>query len=219
MKSRLAIILFACTAVAIPLAVYAAAATLSLSPASGTLAAGTTRSVSVYVTPQGGAVYTVKAIIHFPAGELRVQSFTPAPGVIPLSQPGYDLTDNAGGELIKTVGLPKGATSKTLVGTIVFSAVHAGAADVTIGSDSLALAADNSNAASSFGAAHFTLTPAPIGTKPTLQAPATSSLTATSVAAQIVPPAYSLFSVLGIILALVVGFFAGRKTTRKDTHK
>ena len=222
MKSRLSAAILACAAVLIPVAVYATVASVSLSPTTGTLVSGTTKSVSIYVTPTDGAVYTAKVTIHFPSKSLHVQSFTPASGVITLSQPGYDLVDNAGGTLIKTVGFPKGVSSQTLVGTIVFVAAQAGDATVSVGSDSEALAVDNSNAATSFGSAHFTVTAAPVGTKkPTSQqiisAPA---LTPTTSVAEVAATTCSLFlSALGwlwILLAFIVGLFVGRKTARKS---
>lgn len=161
MKNRLTVFSIM-TAFAVPLVVYAASAAFSLSPSSGTLTVGTTRAVEIYVDPAGSPIYTVKAAVNFPASQLHVESFTPASGTIALSQPGYDLVDNAGGQLIKTVGFPKGVSDRTLVGTVVFSVAQAGDAAVSVTSSSIALAADNSNVASSFGSAHFTLV-APAG--------------------------------------------------------
>lgn len=102
-------------------------------------------SVQVMVNPQSAKVYTVKAEIAYPADILEVESFSFANGWIPLSQPGYDSVDNAGGTLIKTGGYPGGLSSVQALGIITFKAKKAGSASIAFRSGSLALDAANSN--------------------------------------------------------------------------
>ena len=241
MKTRIAFAGLVLALVA-PVFAYAMTAAISLVPSSGTLAVGATKVVNIYVTPEDGAVYTAKVTVHFPAALLHVDSFTPASGVIALSQPGYDLVDNAGGVLVKTVGFPKGATSQTLVGTIVFSGAHAGSAQVSVDSGSLALEVNNSNAASSFGTALFTITaPASTGTKTssgsssttqtqpshegsgsgvaaavTHLLPSASSVAEAAAALSVCALSLTGLSWLLVIIAFIAGVLVGRKTMRKS---
>ncbi len=240
MKTRIAFAGLVLALVA-PVFAYAMTAAISLVPSSGTLAVGATKVVNIYVTPEDGAVYTAKVTVHFPAALLHVDSFTPASGVIALSQPGYDLVDNAGGVLVKTVGFPKGATSQTLVGTIVFSGAHAGSAQVSVDSGSLALEVNNSNAASSFGTALFTITaPASTGTKTspgssltqtqpshegsgsgvaasvTHLLPSASSVAEAAAALSVCALSLTGLSWLLVIVAFIAGVLVGRKTMRKS---
>ncbi len=240
-KTRIAFAGFIIALVA-PVCAYAMTAAISLVPSSGTLAVGTTKAVNIYVTPESGAVYTAKVTVHFPASLLHVENFTPASGVIALSQPGYDLVDNAGGVIIKTVGFPKGVTSQTLVGTIMFAGAHAGSAQVSVDSGSLALEVDNSNAALSFGTALFTITaPASTGTKTssgsssttqtqpshegsgsgvaaavTHLLPSASSVAEAAAALSVCALSLTGLSWLLVIIAFIAGVLVGRKTMRKS---
>lgn len=137
---------------------YAASGTISLSPATKNVSPGQTVSVTVTVNPSAGSVYTVKAKIVYPANLLEVQSFTFSDGWLPLSQTGYDLTDNANGILIKTAGYGGGLSAPKVLGNISFKVKAAGTASVTVASDSLLLDASNGNAFS--GSSGSTLTSA-----------------------------------------------------------
>jgi len=130
------------------LPVIAAAASFTFSPTSGEYTEGQTYSVSVYVSPQDSTVYTTKAEIIFPADMVEVRSFAFGPNWIPLSQPGYDATDNSGGILIKTGGYTGGLTSPALLGNITFFVKKTGSAKIKIGDGSLLLDGNNANALS-----------------------------------------------------------------------
>lgn len=128
------------------LAVPALAATsASFSPASVNARAGQTFNLAIAVNPQGAKNYTVKAELNYPADLLEVKSFAFAPSWLALAQPGYDLTDNGKGVLIKTAGYPGGVSSAITFGTAVFRAKKSGNGVITLSNNSLALDANNQN--------------------------------------------------------------------------
>jgi len=153
---------------------YAASGTISLSPAAKTVSPGQTVAVTITVNPSAGSVYTVKAKIAYPANLLEVQSFTFSDGWLPLSQTGYDLTDNVNGVLIKTAGYGGGLSASKVLGTITFKVKTAGTATVTVASDSMLLDSVNGNVFS--GSSSSTLTSV-VATSPTVSP--TASPTAT----------------------------------------
>lgn len=146
-------------------AAYAAAGTISLSPATKNVSPGQTVAVTVTVSPSAGSVYTVKAKIAYPANLLEVQSFTFSDGWLPLSQTGYDLIDNVNGVLIKTAGYAGGLSAPKILGTITFKVKAAGTAAITVVSDSMLLDSANGNAFS--GGSGSTLTSIQTTTTPT----------------------------------------------------
>lgn len=129
-------------------ATFVSAATFSMSPANISVTEGQTFSVSVFVNPQGVSNYTEKLELKYSAAALEVKSFNFAGNWMPISQPGYDLLDNASGILIKTAGYPGGFTSKTLFGNLTFRAKQTGNAAIQITTNSMALNADSKNIAS-----------------------------------------------------------------------
>ena len=73
------------------------AATISLSPATVSVAKGQTFTISISVDSAGAKLYTVKAALSYPADMLDASSFAFADGTpmwIPLSQSGYDSMGN-----------------------------------------------------------------------------------------------------------------------------
>src|SRR3989338_4870342 len=118
-----------------------AATNLILSPANISVKAGQTFTVVITVDPQGVKNSTIKTELDFPAGLLEVRSFAFGGGGswVALNQPGYDLTDNANGKLIKTAGYPGGVTTPTVFGTVTFAAKTAGSGTIRTTANSLAL--------------------------------------------------------------------------------
>lgn len=104
---------------------------------------GKTFTVSVAIDPVGEKQYTVRLIAEFPADKVEVTSFSFASAWLPLSQPEYDLTDNARGVLVKTAGFPKGFSSRESFGVITFRAKQAGETLINVGSSSFILNADS----------------------------------------------------------------------------
>lgn len=90
-------------------------------------------------------IYTVKSEISFPADLLSVTAFNFSSSWMPLSQSGYDLTDNTNGLLVKSAGYPGGLSSTANFGTITFKAKKAGEARILLTSNSLVLNASNAN--------------------------------------------------------------------------
>ncbi|MBP6886241.1 MAG: hypothetical protein KBC02_03285 [Candidatus Pacebacteria bacterium] len=145
----------------------ASSSTITLSPAAKSVAPGQTVTVSVQIIPNGSEVTTVKAKISFPADILEVQKFTFGDEWLPLTQPGYSVTDNVGGLLVRTAGFPGGLTTAKTLGTIAFRVKAAGSASIIITSDSLLLDPTNVNVFSASSASMLTsvqtaATPVPV---------------------------------------------------------
>lgn len=102
-----------------------------------------TFSVPVSIDPENEEKYTVQLVLEYPPEMLEVTAFTFAGDWMPLSQPGYDSTDNSIGSLIKTAGFPSGFSSRVPFGTVTFHTKQAGDGIIKIGSDTLILNAEN----------------------------------------------------------------------------
>jgi hypothetical protein len=124
---------------------YAAAATITVSPVKLTVQNGDAFSVRYVIDPQGEKGYTAKLVLRMPPDILKVESFQFGDSWIPLSQPGYDSIDAVNGTLIKTAGYPGGVSAPTLFATIRFRAIGLGSSAITIQNDSLVLDATNTN--------------------------------------------------------------------------
>jgi hypothetical protein len=122
-----------------------AATSVTLSPATVSVKAGQTFTVAVLVDPQSVKNYTVELKLNYPADLLQVQSFTFGSQWTPLNQPGYDLTDNTNGVLIKTAGYPQGFSSNAQFGTITFQAQKTGTGVIALASGTMALNQSNQN--------------------------------------------------------------------------
>jgi len=123
-----------------------AATTVSFSPASVSVNPGQSFNLTINVDPQAVKNYTAKIELHFPADLLEVTSFNfDGSGWMAWNQPGYDLTDNTNGILIKTAGYPGGFNSPATFGTVSFSAKKAGSGTIQTGSNCLTLDANNQN--------------------------------------------------------------------------
>lgn len=175
-------ILYSFFVMSVLLPVTASAATFSLSPNTGSFAPGDTINVAVYINPGAGEnITTAKLSATFSADGLSMVSFAPAVGWIPLTAPGSDLMDNDGGALIKTGGLPGGATAQKLFGTITFKATNANTATLNTKSDSMLLDTKNANKyLASTGATFMIIAPFVAPTPET-----TSSVSVESTTAQI----------------------------------
>ena len=131
---------------AIVLAAPALAATsVSFAPVNVSVRQGQTFTLTIGVNPQGVKNYTAKTELHYPANLLEVKSFTFANGWMPLSQSGYDLTDNANGVFIKTAGYPGGVSSAITFGTVSFLAKKSGNGTIALNSNSFVLDANSQN--------------------------------------------------------------------------
>lgn len=122
-----------------------AASTLSLVPASVNITEGESFSLRVILNPRGVNNYTTKVQLQYPPDLLETKSFTLGNGWMALSQPGYDLTDNTNGLLIKTAGYPGGISKSITFGTIFFLAKKSGEGIIKVGEDSFVLDVANQN--------------------------------------------------------------------------
>ncbi len=138
-------LIYALVFVGITAATFASAATFSMSPANISVTEGQNFSVNILVDSQNSASYTGKLEFKYSPALLEVKSFSFGDNWMPISQPGYDLIDNAGGILIKTGGYPGGFNSKTLFGTITFRAKKVSDGIMQITTDSMALDSESKN--------------------------------------------------------------------------
>lgn len=151
-------ILYSFVALYILLPMVASAATFSFSPTTGSFSTGKTFSVMVYVNPSAGEeITTAKLSAIFPANMLEVVSFKGVSGWIPLTTPGYDLTDNVAGKIIKTGGIPARITTSKQFGTLTLKAKSAGTATINIEEDSMILDSANVNKFVNSKGASFTI--------------------------------------------------------------
>jgi hypothetical protein len=119
---------------------------VSFIPARVNVRQGQIFTLTIRINPQGVKNYTAKTELHYPADLLTVESFTFANGWMPITQPGYDLTDNTNGVLIKTAGYPGGVSSTGIFGTVSFLAKKSGNGTITLNNESsLILDVNNQN--------------------------------------------------------------------------
>jgi len=143
--------LFAIVAVAALLAVPASAATFSFTSANVSLKAGQSFNTVITLNPQDVKNYTAKIELNYPANLLEVTSFSFGSGWTQIPQPGYDLTDNTAGVLIKSGGYPGGIASSVVFGTVSFRAKASGNATISLGGGSKVYDASSSNVLTSSG--------------------------------------------------------------------
>lgn len=119
------------------------AATITFTPAEISVTDG--KQISVVISADAGdeKIVTVKVVLSYPADVLEPISFSFAPNVIPLAQPGYDQMKD--GTVIKTAGFPGGFTGMREFGTLILRAKQVGAAIVSVSNDSLLLNAQSAN--------------------------------------------------------------------------
>lgn len=147
-----------------------AATSVSFTPVNVSVRQGQTFNLTIGINPQGVKNYTAKTELHYPADLLEVKSFTFADSWMPLTQLGYDLTDNTNGVFIKTAGYPGGVSSAVTFGTISFLTKKSGNGTIALNSNSFVLDANNQNVltGTSVQTAVAISAPAPI---PTTQEP------------------------------------------------
>lgn len=145
-----------------------ATTSVSFTPVNVSVRQGQTFTLTIGVNPQGAKNYTAKAELHYTADLLEVKSFTFANGWMPLSQSGYDFTDNTNGVFIKTAGYPGGVSSPVTFGTVSFLAKKSGNGTIALNSNSFVLDANNQNvlAGASVQTAVAISAPAPAQTTP-----------------------------------------------------
>lgn len=106
------------------------AASLLLSPSSGSFSVDSTFEVSVFLDTQGKSVNTVSAVLNFPADKLQLVSPTTGKSIISIwtAQPKFD---NADGVISLQGGIPNGINvSKGLITTLTFRVKRVGIAVV-----------------------------------------------------------------------------------------
>ncbi len=215
MKKTIFIILLGVFGVAVLVSPVLAATSVSFTPASVSLRPGQSFTVAIAVNPQGVKNYTAKMELRYPADLMEVKSFTFANGWLALTQPGYDLTDNTNGVLIKTAGYPGGVSSPVNFGTVSLRAKKSGSGVVTLGTNSLALDAGNQNVLAGASArtavtikAAVAPTPAIPTGQPTKEAPVVSEEEVTTAPGPTTaqPPASrSLLAAVGNIISFGTG--------------
>lgn len=151
------------------------ASTASLAPGSVTVSPGQSVSLTIYANGQGEPSYTVKAAVSFSPELLEVESFSFAPGWLPLSQPGYDSVDNSSGSLVKTAGYGGGFTGQVAFGTITFRAKASGTASVSISGATQILNANNQNSFTGGNSASVSISAASLPSVPARTNPPPSS--------------------------------------------
>lgn len=173
----------------------ALAASVTLSPATVSVHAGDTFSVSVIADPASTKLYSVRANVSFDASLVQATNFSFTSTWMPIAQPGYDSTDNVNGALIKAGGYPGGFTSATKLGTITFKALKTGTATISSTNSSLLLDADSKNQISGGqGSVSVSITSAPV-------APVKTVEVATKTNATTVAPAKTKTSTITPIIA------------------
>lgn len=163
------------------LPVLSFASTVYFSPTSISVQPGQLVTINVIVDPQGIA-YTAKVAVSFPPGLLSVSSFSQASGWLPLTQHGYDSTDNSSGSLIKTGGMAGGLSSAQAFGTVTFVAKSAGVANISVTSSTQILNSQSQNTFTGGGQVSINISqpaPAPVvvPTTPPKNTPPASSPT------------------------------------------
>ena len=121
---------------------YAAAATVSVSPASGTFITGSTFDVSIFLDTEGKDVNTVKVSLEFPPDKLQLVSPSLGKSIVGvwMSQPVFD---NQRGVIEFMGGIPNGINvSNGLIAKMTFRARGVGRAHLRFGSDSRVLLND-----------------------------------------------------------------------------
>lgn len=119
------------------------AATISFTPAEISVTDGQSFSIVISADAGDEKIVTVKAALSYPADVLEPVSFSFAPNLIQLSQPGYDQMKD--GVMIKTAGFPGGFTGTREFGTLTLRAKRAVAAIVSVSDTSLLLNAQSAN--------------------------------------------------------------------------
>ncbi len=209
-RKLLQIGLVSLAAVLVTLPVFAA--TLSLSPANVSVKQGQKFNAVVKLDPQGVKNYTAKVELKYPANLLEVKSFSFGSNLMPLSQTGYDLVDNAGGTLVKTAGFPGGLISPATFGTVTFTAKASGTGAVTVGSNTQVLDASNGNVLSGSSQVSVIIgavagaTPKPTGSVSVSPSPsATPSLSISPAPERQAVSQGGLFATIGNIVSLGTG--------------
>jgi len=155
------------------------AATLSLSPANVSVKKGQIFNAVITLNPQGVKNYTAKVELKYPANLLEVTSFSFGSQWMPVSQPGYDTTDNVNGVLVKTAGYPGGAISSVVFGTVSFRAKNTGNGTVSVGSNTAVYDAGSINVLSGSSGVSVAISSAPVATATPTATPSTNQPTPT----------------------------------------
>lgn len=159
---------------------------ISFTPVKVSVRQGQSFTLTIGVNPQGVKNYTAKTELRYPAGLLEVKSFTFASGWIPLTQVGYDLTDNLNGVLIKTAGYLGGISSPMAFGTVLFRAKKNGIGTVVLNNNSFVLDANSQNILTSISAQTLVAISAPVFAPITTPKPSTVKVPVSPLS--VVPP-------------------------------
>ncbi len=176
-----------------------AATSVSFAPVTVNVSQGQSFTLTVGVNPGGVKNYTVKTELQYPANLLEVTSFAFANTWMPLTQSGYDLTDNTNGVLVKTAGYPGGVSSAVTFGTVTFHAKKSGTGTIALDNSSLTLDAGNQNVLASAAVRTTVAIAAP--SVPTQTAPVTQVTPTSKPATETVPPVTEVATTSGKQLA------------------
>lgn len=139
------------------------AATLYLSPSSGSFPVGTTFTVTLRTDTQGAPVNTAEATVNFSASTLELAHVSGGSN-FPLQTPGSPSQSNGSAFFSGGIPTPGYTGSNGVVGSMTFRATAVGAADLTIVSGKVLLNdGQGTDALSGTSSAHFTITPPPVG--------------------------------------------------------
>lgn len=117
----------------------AGSASINFSPQTGSYNVGKNFSVVISVDPAGGKIDMVRAKLSFTPGILEIKSFTTSPTFsFPAGSNGFD---NTAGTFSWGAGVPGGITAPATFGTIIFTVLAPGSAQVSVSNDSMALSA------------------------------------------------------------------------------
>lgn len=144
-------------------------ASLAISPLSGSYKVGQTFNVAIFVDPGGDTIDSVRARLSYPPDLLEIKNFTF--GSAFSFQAGGNGFDNNSGTFSYGAGVAGGTAQGTNFGTITFSVKAPGQAQITLGSDSLVLAAGENKYNGSGVVAVFALAKAAAATTPAKDVP------------------------------------------------
>ena len=216
---------------------FAHAASITISPSSGTYSAGQQFTVDVYVSSTDQSMNAVSGTLSFPTKFLAVSSVSKSNSIISLwtIEPTFSNTD--GSVTFEGIVLNPGFTGTNgKVISITFRALSAGVASVILNSGSI-LANDGAGTSipTTLGSAQFTITPAvvvpvQIATTTVTTTPIAAPLASSSPCITVVRSSFlitlfgftfNIFIAIAILapILLIIAFFVGRSSTKKKKEK
>lgn len=130
---------------------------LRISPESGSYNVGDKFSVVISVDPAGQKIDTVRVKLTYPADLLEINNFTVSPSF--TFQAGSSGFDNKAGNFSWGAGLAGGTSSSITFGTVNFTVLKTGEAQISINGDSMILSAGEDKFNGQAQLANFDLEP------------------------------------------------------------